>query len=184
MRKGGSVGGDASLRLFLALRLPDAVLDTLQQWQRGALVGGGRPLARDHLHVTLAFLGRRPAGELDGILAALRASVREARPFELEPLRYRETRGVGMLVLADPSGEAGWLAAGLHARLAALGAYVPERRRWLPHVTVLRFRSPPGLTPPLPALGAFAPSEAAAFLSRLHPAGAQYEVLDAVSLGG
>lgn len=184
MTQPGSVGGDGRLRLFLALRLPDGVLDALQEWQRDALAGGGRLPARDHLHVTLAFLGHRPVEELDGIVAALRASVREVRAFELEPLRYRETRSVGMLVLADPSGEAGRLAAGLHARLSVLGAYVPEARPWLPHVTVLRFRLQPRLSPPLPALGRFAPSEAAAFLSRLHPSGAQYEVLDAVSLGG
>lgn len=184
MTAGASVGGDERPRLFLALRLPEHVLDALEAWQADALAGGGRVLARDHLHVTLAFLGHRPATEVDGILAALRDAVAGARGFELEPLRYRETRSVGMLVFADPSGEARGLAAALHGRLEALGVYEREQRPWLPHVTVLRFRTPPRLRPPLPALGRFAPSEAAAFLSRLHPSGAQYEVLDAVSLGG
>ncbi len=184
MTAAGTVGGDDRLRLFLALTLPEPVLDALETWAAGALAGGGRLLPRDHLHITLAFLGNRPAGDLGGVLAALRETAAGAGPFELEPLRYRESRSVGMLVLADPSGRAGLLAEGVHDRLEALGAYTRERRRWLPHITVLRFRAPPGLSPPLPPVGRFAPSEAAAFLSRLHPSGAQYEVLDAVSLGG
>ena len=184
MTTAATVGGDGRLRLFLALRLLEPVLDALQTWQRQEFEGFGRVLPRDHLHVTLAFLGSRPPGDLDAIVAALRETAAAIRPFELEAFRYRETRSVAMLVLADPSGEAGLLAGLLQGRLEALGVYERERRPWLPHVTALRFRSPPQLSPPLPPVGRFAPSEAAAFLSRLHPSGARYEVLDAVSLGG
>ena len=88
-----------------------------------------------------------------------------------------------MLVLDDPSGEATRLAERLHGRLEELGVYGREARPWLPHVTVLRFRERPRLAPPLPDVGAFAPSGAAAFLSRLHPSGARYEVLESCSLG-
>ena len=135
------------------------------------------------LHVTLAFLGSRPRSELDAILGALRAEAGSTAPFVLEPARYRETRSVGMLVLDDPSGEATRLAERLHERLEGLGVYRREGRPWLPHVTVLRFRERPRLDPPVPRIGAFAPSGAAAFLSRLHPSGAQYEVLESCSLG-
>jgi 2'-5' RNA ligase len=103
---------------------------------------------------------------------------------ELEAVRWRETRSVGMLVLADTGGAAAALASDLHGRLEALGVYRPERRPWLPHVTVLRFRERPRLRPPVPELGPFAPSDAAAFLSRLHPTGARYEVLESSALGG
>jgi 2'-5' RNA ligase len=89
-----------------------------------------------------------------------------------------------MLALDDPSGEATRLAGRLHERLEGLGVYRREDRPWLPHVTVLRFRERPRLAPPLPGIGAFAPSGAAAFLSRLHPSGARYEVLESCSLGG
>ena len=58
-----------------------------------------------------------------------------------------------------------------------------RRRPWLPHITVLRFRERPGLDPPLPTVGRFTPSGAAALLSRLHPSGARYEVLESCSLG-
>jgi hypothetical protein len=47
---------------------------------------------------------------------------------------------------------------------------------------MLRFRARPRLSPPLPRTGTFVPSDAAAYLSRLHPAGARYEVLERVSL--
>ena len=80
----------------------------------------------------------------------LREEAAATVPFELEPVRYRETRSVGMVVLADPSGRATDLAGRLHARLERLGVYAPEQRPWLPHVTVLRFRARPKLEPPLP----------------------------------
>jgi 2'-5' RNA ligase len=91
---------------------------------------------------------------------------------------------VGMLALDDDGERAQALAVELHGRLEALGVYEPERRRWLPHVTVLRFRERPRLRPPLPELEPFVPSDAAVYLSRLRPGGAQYEVLESVALGG
>lgn len=172
--------GDAKLRLFLALELPDHVAAALAEWRTRHLAGG-RPV--ESFHATLAFLGARPRSELEAILAALRESAAESAPFELEPMRYRETRSVGMLVLADASGEATRLASRLQTRLEQLGVYRREVRPWLPHVTVLRFRERPRLSPPTPAIGRFAPSGAGAFLSRLRPTGAQYEVLESCAIG-
>ena len=181
MSSAGSVVGDATLRLFLALQLPEHVRRTLARWARRHLPGP-RLVPADDLHVTLAFLGRRPWEELPAILEALRAAAAPARPVALAPVRWRETRGVGMVVLDDLQGSAAALAADLHARLHALGVYRPERRPWLAHVTVARFRERPRLQPPLPATGTFVPSDAAAYISRLHPSGARYEVLEAVPL--
>jgi RNA 2',3'-cyclic 3'-phosphodiesterase len=177
------VSGDDRLRLFLGLRLPDHVQDALVEWGASEL-RDGRVVPREHLHVTLAFLGSRPAGELPGIVDALRGAAAEAGAIELQPSRWRETRSVGMLVLEDEGGAAGRLAADLHGRLETLGVYEREARPWLPHVTVLRFRERPRLRPQLPPVGPFAPSDAAAFLSRLHPSGARYEVLESFALGG
>jgi 2'-5' RNA ligase len=180
----GNLGAGDRLRLFLALVLPDETVRRLEAWRHEAL--GPRPGLRavEGFHVTLAVLGSRPRSELEPVVEALRDAAAGTRPFTLEPVRYRETRSVGMLVLADPSGEAGRLAARLHDRLEELGVYEREKRRWLPHVTVVRFREPPGLSPTPPDLGAFAPSGAAAFLSRLHPSGARYEILELCTLGG
>ena len=105
----------------------------------------------------------------------------EERP-RLTPVRYRETRSVGMLVLDDEAGRAGALAADLQERLERLGVYRRERRNWLPHLTVARFREPKGLRPEPPNKGTYVliPSDASAYLSRLRPSGAQYEILDSV----
>ena len=87
-----------------------------------------------------------------------------------------------MLELRDRHGTAAAeIARDVQAPLAELGIFRLENRDWLPHVTVLRYREPPRLTPPLPEL-AFVPSGAAAFLSRLHPSGAVYEVLESFPL--
>ncbi len=184
------------LRLFLALQLPDSVVEALADWQGRHLRGRIVPPA--NLHVTLAFLGSRPARELESICAVLGEVAAGVAQPELEVGRYRETRSVGMLVLSDRTRNSAQLAVRLHEELAALGMYKQEARPWLPHVTVVRYRerprlSPP-LAPPLPELPPFAPSGAAAFLSRLHPSGGrtlrhenvgpEYVVLKSFPLGG
>ena len=142
-----------------------------------------RIVPRENLHVTLAFLGSRPAGELPAILGVLERAAADATPLRLDVTGYRETRSVGMLTLADEAGAAATLAERLHGELEQLGVYRREARPWLPHVTVLRFRERPRLRPEPPTLG-WVSSDAAAFLSRLHPSGARYEVLDSFRLGG
>jgi len=206
MTSSASVSGDERLRLFLALRIPDDVLDEIERWQREELVGV-RIVPREHLHVTLAFLGHRPAGELEAVVGALRGGAAEAGEIRLTPLRYRETRSVGMLVLDDDEGRAAMLAGDVQERLERLGVYRREGRPWLPHLTVARWNvrrldrarrgaeapAPPaserGLRRPRlriepPPARTFVPSDAAAYLSRLHPGGARYEVLESVALGG
>jgi 2'-5' RNA ligase len=177
------VQGGERLRLFCALRLPDDVAGLLAAWQASHL-RDGRIVAREHLHLTLAFLGGRPREEIGPIARELDAAAAAARPIRLEPLRYRETRSVGMLVLGDEGGAAIALARDVHDRLRRLGVYEPEKRRWLPHVTVLRFRRPPRARPGLPDLGTFKTSDAAVYHSVLRSTGAQYEVLESVALGG
>jgi len=178
-----SLEGRERARLFCALRLPDAAVDVLSGWQAGHMEGG-RVVPREHLHLTLAFLGHRPVGELAAITGALREAASAARPIRLLPERYRETRSVGMLVLTDVGDAATSLAKDLFGRLEREGVYERERRAWLPHVTVVRFRRPPRLRPPLPDLGEVMPSDAAVFLSRLRPSGAEYVVVESFALGG
>ena len=186
MSRAATVESGERLRLFLALRLPNRILDQLVDWQQHELgnVSKARLVSRENLHATLAFLGHRPADEVDRIVGALRDAAGAAEQPLFSLRGYRETRSVGMLTFDDEGERAGALARDLHTRLEALGVYEPERRRWLPHVTVLRFRERPRLRTDLPALEPFAPSDAAAYLSRLRPGGAQYEVLESVALGG
>jgi len=178
-----SVEGRERARLFCGLRLPEQALDTLQEWQ-AEHIGAGRPVVRDHLHITLAFLGHRPVEELESILGALHAAAAAAGPIRLVPERYRETRSVGMLVLSDLGGQATRLAEDLQGRLERLGVYEREQRQWLPHLTVVRFRERPRLQPPPPDLGEVSPSDAAAYHSVLRSSGAQYVVVESFALGG
>ena len=178
-----SVEGRERARLFCGLRLPDQALDALQEWQ-SEQIRNGRPVVRNYLHVTLAFLGHRPVEELEPILGALREAATAAGPIRLVPEGYRETRSVGMLVLTDLGGQATRLAEDLQGRLEHLGVYEREQRQWLPHLTVVRFRERPRLQPPLPNLGEFSPSDAAAYHSVLRSSGAQYVVVESFALGG
>jgi 2'-5' RNA ligase len=180
------VSGGERLRLFCALRLPEPALDALAGWQRRHLpdapAPGLRPVPRANLHVTLAFLGSRPASDVPAVAAALAAAAGTAGRVELAPERYRETRGVGMVVLGDVTGAATALAGELQARLEQEGLYRREPRAWLPHVTVLRFRERPRLRPPLEGLANVCPSDAAVIVSVPGPGGARYEALDRTAL--
>jgi RNA 2',3'-cyclic 3'-phosphodiesterase len=181
------VAGDEAIRLFCALQLPPAAVDELVSWQfehlqRGE--SGGRLVPAENLHLTLAFLGSRPASELPALAGALADAAREASPAELRPLRYRETRSVGMIVYEDPSGAATALAAAVGERLERLGVFRRERRPWLPHVTVLRFKQPAGLAPGVANIRSFRAVRTALYSSTLRPGGAQYEALETAALGG
>ena len=174
--------GDARIRLFCALRLPDDTVAKLVAWQAEHL-HGGRLVPAPNLHATLAFLGSRPVHEVDDVAGALRAAATDTgRSIRLRVRGYRETRSVGMLTFDDEGGRGREVAERLFGLLEELGVYRREARPWLPHVTVLRFRERPRLRPSLPELGEVCPSDAAVYSSVLRSAGAQYEVLESVAL--
>jgi RNA 2',3'-cyclic 3'-phosphodiesterase len=181
-----TVEGHERIRLFAGLPLPQDVVERLAAWQRRALAGHSdvRLVPPENIHVTLAFLGPRPVADVDGIVGVLREAAGAAERPVLAVSGYRETRSVGMLVLEDEADRATRLAEAVGEGLERLGVYERERRRWLPHVTVLRFRRPPRLRPPLPEPGPISPSEAALYHSVLRRSGAQYEILQSVPLGG
>ncbi len=186
MTSSASVEGHETLRLFFGIPLPDGAVDTVARWQLETFGGarGVRIVPPEHLHLTLAFLGSRPTAELDALRQALRKAAVGLPAPVLAPRRYRETERVGMLVLDDEDGRAGLLQERLVHELETLDVYRREPRPWLPHLTVARFRARPRLKPALPALGPIGPSDAALYHSVLRPAGAQYDILEAVALGG
>lgn len=179
MTSRASVEGDERLRLFLALRLPDDWLDGIAAWQSRVFNGRRvRVVPREQLHLTLVFLGSTPAAEVPGILDRLHAAAEASAAVRLRPGRYRETRSAAMLAFDDLGGAGGALA-------DALGR--DEGRPWLAHVTVARFRERPRLREEFPATlrtHVLVPSDAAAYLSKLRPSGAEYEVLASFALGG
>ena len=139
MSSAASVSGDERLRLFLALRLPDDVLDEVERWQREHL-GDVRVVPREHLHVTLAFLGHRPSGELETIVGALRegtASPRRGRSGSRRPLP-RKTRSAGTLVFEDEGGHAALFAGDVQR--AGRNDSASHRRRRRPWPPTSRWR--------------------------------------------
>jgi RNA 2',3'-cyclic 3'-phosphodiesterase len=179
-----SVPGDERFRLFCALQLPDDTVERLVAWQQELPPGAYRLVPPGNLHVTLAFLGSRPAGDVPGVAAALREAAGRARPAVLRAEWYRRTRSVGMLTLGDEDGRAAALTADLAGRLEAIGLYRRESRPWLAHVTVVRFRAQPRLIVEPPDLGEIESVRAALYRSVLRSEGAQYAILESVALGG
>lgn len=127
------------MRLFIALELPVDVRAELASWAAQAAPPDVRRVPADNLHVTLAFLGTRSGDEA--------AAARALLPVVARPLEELRTAGTLWLPARRPAVlslalEAGDRLAGLHedlvaALVSAIG-FVPERRRFRPHVTLGR----------------------------------------------
>ena len=188
------------LRLFCALDLPERVLGLIEGWQRqqAAAHPGWRPVPARSLHLTLAFLGDRPEADVPRIAAVIAATVPPAEPLlgRLEPEPFPiPSRRPRLLALGVAGDGIRALQADLAGALEAEGLYVPEKRPFLPHVTVLRLRSKerPTRVAPLPVAGADAGQEGggghafgavrvALYRSEIRPGGSQYTCLAARDL--
>lgn len=185
-------------RLFVALDLPEEMREGIAFWGREALTDPAlRPVARESLHVTLAFLGHRPEKEIEPIAEAVRESAAPAPWVELRDAEPRPLRGrprLYALPAISPGTEA--LQEGLQQRLVAGGFYEPEKRPFWPHVTVARVRPEargsrrPAVVSNLPAKLPDELSEAricrrmTLYRSELQPRGARYIPLAQVELPG
>jgi RNA 2',3'-cyclic 3'-phosphodiesterase len=178
----------ASRRLFVALELPAAARAALVAFRDEAADPDVWRRVRDEaLHLTLAFLGRRPAGDVT-VVSSVLDDAAEAAPrlvlaggLLLPPRRAR----VLCASLEDPDGTLEDLQARVSDELTAAGVYVPEKRPFRPHVTVARLRPrarAPRAVDAAPEPLTFAGGPLTLFESRLHPHGARYEPLARVSL--
>ncbi len=172
--------------------------ERLVSWARAALRGataGGDPATKvrvldpDGLHLTLCFLGERPAAEITAIGAAMHDCARAVGEFSLgAPLWLPPRRPRALAV--EVHDNAGELQA-LHDRLvdalaAACEAEIAQgSRSFRPHVTVARMGAgrPPATRalPATPSLS-FTPQALVLYRSTLAPAGATYEPLTTVAL--
>jgi 2'-5' RNA ligase len=146
-----------------------------------------RAVAVESLHVTLCFLGWVELGEIEAVARACAvvagmsaAELRLARGIWL-PARRPSVLAVE---LSDDGGRLGAVQAAASDALAEGGWYTPEKRRFLPHVTVARVgrgaRVRRAELPPVPDDAAFPGTTVTLFRSRLSPAGARYEGLASV----
>lgn len=191
-RSGSEARREPRARLFVALELPAPIREALASWRGPVLAAASdalRPLADEGLHVTLCFLGGQPADQVHAVLAAVLAAVSglPAAPLRLGDGLWLPRRGPKVLAvgLADPAGVLSAVQAQLSDALASGGWYRPERRPYLPHVTVARVRHGARVrAEPLaaPAALEFTGSRVTLYRSHLSPSGARYEPLGSVEL--
>jgi 2'-5' RNA ligase len=177
------------LRLFVAADLPASVRAALAAFRDAADPAVWRPVPDEALHITLVFLGHRPADAAETAAAVLdRAAGPAPRlsvtgPLLLPPRRAR----VLCAALADPDGELALLQGRVSDGLEEAGLYTPEKRPFRAHATVARLRSgarsprelPDGLAPE--ALE-FRAEAVTLYRSQLGRGGARYEPLHRVAL--
>jgi 2'-5' RNA ligase len=184
-RRGGATATKA--RLFVALELPQPVLEALLAWREPLLreVDGLRAVPRASLHVTLAFIGWKPEASiapLAELVEGCAAGAGGVAGLALdEPLWLPRRRPrVLAVALEDRHGRLAALQARLVERLVADGWYEPEARPYLPHVTVARVRRGAAVQArevPAPPSLAFDGAAVVLYRSRLSPGGADYEPL-------
>ena len=165
-------------RLFVALDLPDGIRATLATTPIDRKTW--RPIPEPNLHVTLAFLGNRPASDVDLIRPVIEAE------HDAPPLALGRILTLKRVLAAEITGDLSALQARIATALQHVGVYTPEARRFRPHVTLARLR--PRIKPPLGTTLTLEPQSfhgeaVTLYASRLHPDGARYEALVRSRLG-
>ena len=180
-----------SARLFFALELPERVRADLAAWGRAAAEADEalRPVGRDALHVTLAFLGHRAVDEIEPLAEMARAAAAPVPDLSLGAALWLSPRRPHVLTVAvaDPTGTLSRVQAAVAAGAAEAVGFVEERRRFRPHVTAARVRHralPRRTGVPEPPSASFAGEALTLFRSHLGGRGpARYEALERVALG-
>ncbi|HEV7399583.1 MAG TPA: RNA 2',3'-cyclic phosphodiesterase [Solirubrobacterales bacterium] len=183
-------------RLFVALDLPEAVRDRIAGWSGDELSDPAlRPVPRESLHITLAFLGYMPERDI-GCLEKVVEGIEAPAPLvRLEdPVAKPSPRRPRLFALPADSPDTVVLQKILEERLVVERLYKPEKRPFWPHVTVARVKSggrrpegsgtvarQPGKLPAellSPVLGV----RLTLYRSELQPRGARYTSLAQVEL--
>lgn len=186
-------GNQPAMRAFLAINLPDEVTAALSAL--AARLPVGKPVSRENMHLTLAFLGderTEALEELDGELQMLRAAPFEISLKGLGTFGGRSPRVVFAALAPCPALDA------LHARIARAvraSGITTDKQAFHPHVTFARLPAhtdPAGLQQLRHFLGAQALFETPPFTvtgfslyrSTLAPKGARHDELAGYPLNG
>ena len=180
------------MRIFVALPLPDPVLDALQALQQGLPVG--RAMRRNTLHLTLAFVGEHPEPAVQGLHEELERIGAPGFDLRLSGLgTFGRTVPTVLWAGVERQPALDDLYQQVASAIRRAGLTAPPVR-FRPHVTIARFR--PDLAPaPQVRLDEFTAARAGfrappfwatgfnLFQSHLHPEGAQHEALASYPLG-
>jgi RNA 2',3'-cyclic 3'-phosphodiesterase len=131
------------IRAFVAIRMPEDVAAALLAAQAG--LPAGRPVERDNLHLTLAFLGERREPDLEDVHYALEAIRGPQFALSLTGLGlFEQARGI--VVFAGVAPEPALSRLRDKVCQAARGAGIAlERGRYRPHVTLARVNRAAGI---------------------------------------
>ncbi len=192
-----------AIRTFIAIELPQAILDQLSEIQarfKSVLPGSAvRWVKPDGIHLTLKFLGQTPDDQIELIASSLKAGVAGHHPFAVEVSgagcfpTVQRPRVIWIGVHEDQNAK--HLSAVQHAveaSIAPLG-YPTEHREFSPHLTlgrVSREVQPADLKKigaaidpiSIGSLGRFEVTQVALIRSDLQPHGAVYTVISRAPL--
>lgn len=174
------------MRLFVALDLPDSILNTLSE-----LTERFQPLARvqwspvRNLHITTKFIGEWPEDRLPELISALAAVPRMGAPLiRVEGLGWFPNPYLPRVFWAGVQGDLEDLARATDTATHALG--VPkETRPFHPHLTLARIRHAVDAAPLRQEVaklhsvefGQFTPRSQFLYQSQLDPSGSLYTKL-------
>ena len=129
-------------RLFVALQLPDPLRQAVHGLQHG--LREARWLDEHALHLTLAFVGDVDGSVQRRIEDALGDVTAPALHLELHGLGCFPPRGAPRVLWTGASPKTGLVSLARTVRRAiGRAGPTPERRKFMPHVTIARFRRPP-----------------------------------------
>jgi 2'-5' RNA ligase len=179
------------MRLFAAITPPEEIRDHLEHALSMVAPLTTRPVwqPRSNWHVTLAFYGETPAGQLGMIIEDLREAARQVTPFTVELAGAGTFRGKSSWIgVSDPDGQLAKLSRLLRESAETQSGRPDNRQRNRAHLTVSR---KPGLENAMAALSGYrSPSwqaqEVILYESKLGegPGGhALYTALETVTLG-
>ncbi|MPZ69994.1 MAG: RNA 2',3'-cyclic phosphodiesterase [Actinobacteria bacterium] len=180
-------------RLFVAVDVPephlaavaDATAELREKWPTA------RWIPIENQHVTLRFLGSTDLDLVPVVGKAMVEAASGATPGAISiegagafpDLKRASVLWAG---IDDPNAVLGGLVADLEPHFAALG-FESERRRYVPHLTLARFRAPVRLDDPplaIPATDPFPVEDVVLYRSHTSSKGARYEELLRAPLHG
>lgn len=178
----------ANLRLFVAVYPPRELAEAWAQRIRKMDLPPYRLTPVEQVHLTLQFIGDTPVKELDRTIESCRRAAKGLEAFQLTAQEFitLPERGRTRLIAVETDAHPTLLEIKrrLAMRMATNVRDDPAKKFW-PHLTVCRFRSPTkvsGFDGTLPA-ASFDVRELMLMKSKLTPSGAVHEVVERWGLG-